>query len=253
MMERGGTMDEGYDSLSEKERETLRLLLHGHDAKSMAGTLGLSVHTVNERLRNARRKFDVTSSKEAARLLFERESDAPHFLGHKTLGDADEPEGAPNGEQSQDDGKARIPRAYILAGVLIMSLLFAALALGLNPGATDGPLAATQSEEGQAEAAARHWLELGDAGDAQGSYALTAENFRATNTLEVWTNALTQVRGPLGVTQSRRLVSAEMPPTPQGYMVVKYRTDFAQQANMLETVTLVREDGNWRVVGVFIE
>ncbi|WP_237487464.1 helix-turn-helix domain-containing protein [Parapontixanthobacter aurantiacus] len=253
MTERGGTMEDGYDSLSEKERETLRLLLYGHDAKSMAGTLGLSVHTVNERLRNARRKLDVTSSKEAARLLFERESDTPHFLGHKTLGDADEGDGAPDDEQSQDDGKARIPRAYILAGVLIMSLIFAALALGLNPATTDKEVAAVESQEGQAEAAARYWLELSDTGDAEGSYALTAENFRASNTLDAWRNALSQVREPLGVTQSRRLVSAEMPPTPQGYMVVKYRTDFAQQADMLETVTLVRENGNWRVVGIYLE
>ena len=56
-------------TLTEKEKETLRLLVDGHDAKSMARQLGLSVHTINERLRDARRKMAVSSSREAARKL----------------------------------------------------------------------------------------------------------------------------------------------------------------------------------------
>ena len=43
--------------LTDKEKEALRLLLAGHDAKSSARELGISVHTVNDRLRNARRKM----------------------------------------------------------------------------------------------------------------------------------------------------------------------------------------------------
>ncbi|MCB2088333.1 MAG: helix-turn-helix transcriptional regulator [Sphingomonadaceae bacterium] len=76
--------------LSEKERQALRLILRGHDAKSMAGELGLSVHTINERLRNARRKLSVTSSKEAARLLLEAEAaegDYPDLIVAKELGE----------------------------------------------------------------------------------------------------------------------------------------------------------------------
>lgn len=60
---------DGYGSLTDKEKQTLRLILRGHDAKSTARHLGLSVHTVNERLREARRKLAVSSSREAARLL----------------------------------------------------------------------------------------------------------------------------------------------------------------------------------------
>ena len=48
-------MSDGFQALSEREKETLRLLLGGHDIKSIAAGLGLSVHTVNERLREARR------------------------------------------------------------------------------------------------------------------------------------------------------------------------------------------------------
>ena len=45
-------MTEGIKALTDKEKETLRLILRGHDAKSSARELGLSVHTINERLRD---------------------------------------------------------------------------------------------------------------------------------------------------------------------------------------------------------
>jgi DNA-binding CsgD family transcriptional regulator len=70
-------MSEGYRALTEKEKQTLRLLVSGYDAKSMARELGLSVHTVNERLRDARRKMAVSSSREAARQLHKAELGPP--------------------------------------------------------------------------------------------------------------------------------------------------------------------------------
>lgn len=56
-------------TLSEREKEALRLLANGHDAKSAAGVLQVSVNAINERLREARRKLGTTSSREAARIL----------------------------------------------------------------------------------------------------------------------------------------------------------------------------------------
>jgi DNA-binding CsgD family transcriptional regulator len=81
-------MADGYQALTEKEKAALRLLLGGHDAKSMATQLGLSVHTVNERLRDARRKLSVSSSKAAARLLREAEGAGapPQLLGDRFSG-----------------------------------------------------------------------------------------------------------------------------------------------------------------------
>jgi DNA-binding CsgD family transcriptional regulator len=55
--------------LSEREREVLRLLVQGHELKSIAAGLGLSIHTINDRLREARGKLGVSSSRAAARLL----------------------------------------------------------------------------------------------------------------------------------------------------------------------------------------
>ena len=66
-------MKNAIAELTEKEKQTLRLIVLGHDAKSMATALDLSVHTINERLRSARRKLETTSSREAARTLFESE------------------------------------------------------------------------------------------------------------------------------------------------------------------------------------
>ncbi|MFA6220511.1 MAG: helix-turn-helix transcriptional regulator [Erythrobacter sp.] len=56
-------------ALCDKELEILRLLASGHTAKSIAARLGRSEAAINERLREARRKTGVGSSRELARLL----------------------------------------------------------------------------------------------------------------------------------------------------------------------------------------
>ena len=56
-------------ALSDKELEVLRLLAAGHTVKSIAVRLGRSEASINERLRDARRKTCVGSSRELARLL----------------------------------------------------------------------------------------------------------------------------------------------------------------------------------------
>lgn len=57
------------NALNNTEREVLRLLAEGHTAKSIAALTGRSTGAVNERLRDARRKTGVGSSRELARLL----------------------------------------------------------------------------------------------------------------------------------------------------------------------------------------
>jgi DNA-binding CsgD family transcriptional regulator len=60
------------DALNDKEREILRLLAAGHTVKSIAAGLDRSEASINERLREARRKTGVGSSRELARLLAEQ-------------------------------------------------------------------------------------------------------------------------------------------------------------------------------------
>lgn len=250
----GMRMTEGYGLLTEKEKETLRLILHGHDAKSMARELGLSVHTVNERLRNARRKLEVTSSKEAARLLLEEEGDAPQFFGHKQLGEAEA--GAAAAQAVPPN--ARNGRALIIGGILLMSLLLAVLAL--NPSLpfvqseeTDGRSFEVATADAEMEEAARDWLALVDAGEWRASYDATGAVFRDLNTAQAWEDVSQEVRGPLGTVTSREAISFQQVPTPPaGHLIVTFRTSFAGQPDTTETVTLSREGSELRVVGYLI-
>lgn len=57
------------EALNTNELEILRLLASGHTTKSIAASLGRSETAINERLREARRKTGLGSSRELARLL----------------------------------------------------------------------------------------------------------------------------------------------------------------------------------------
>src|SRR5687768_9668004 len=116
-------------TLSDREKAVLRLLAKGFDAKSAARELGLSVHTVNERLRSTRRKLQVTSSREAARLLLERED--TKFLVYKEFGVGSS--AMANDSRTPENG-ARTKRAYapIAGGLVAMSLIVLTALLTLS-------------------------------------------------------------------------------------------------------------------------
>jgi DNA-binding CsgD family transcriptional regulator len=246
-------MTHGYQSLTEKEKETLRLLLAGHDAKSMARHFGLSVHTINERLRDARRKLSASSSREAARLLRQAESAYPQSLGDKGIG------GAAPLSLPQDGGTApgRQPRAaWAIGGFAMIGLALAALALSTShrahPSAPQSRPAAVA--ESAVSEAARHWLALVDAGKWEESFTGTAKSFQTLNTLDMWQSASVGGRVPLGRVLSRRLAGEEsVPAPPNGYRVVRFKTDFAAKAGATETLSLAREGDGWRVAGYIID
>lgn len=60
--------------LTDRETAVLRLLASGHTAKTIAVQLGCSEASVNERLRDARRKTGIGSSRELARLMSARKN-----------------------------------------------------------------------------------------------------------------------------------------------------------------------------------
>lgn len=64
-----GKMEPLHHRLNEKEQEILGLILQGYSVKTAARVLDVSANTLNERLRSARRKMGVASSREAALLL----------------------------------------------------------------------------------------------------------------------------------------------------------------------------------------
>ncbi len=252
-------------SLTEKEKQTLRLIVCGHDAKSIARTQGLSVHTINERLRDARRKMAVSSSREAARMLLEAEggSVTPQSLGDSPIGDDLR---APTADQvgAPTPGAER-NRSLILTGVL-MTLALGLLALTTLPFTTTAPSTATpaptqvafqdaESDPVNPEVvnAARAFLSLIEQKRWEDSYAATGTAFRKLNTLQVWAQVSEDVHARYGSTVSRTLLSQQnLPAPPAGYEVVKFRTVYANKQQAVETVTLDREDGKWVAVGVTV-
>ncbi len=258
-------------SLTEKEKQTLRLIVRGHDAKSIARALNLSVHTINERLRDARRKMAVSSSREAARLLLEAEGGpAPLVPGPENLGDNAIGDDliAPTAHQlgAPTPGAERRTRFPILTGALIMTFAFGLLALTTLPFTTTAPttvtpaptqiaIQAAESDTVNPEVvnAARAFLTMIEQKNWEASYAATGTAFRKLNTLQVWTQVSEEVHARYGATVSRTLLSQQnLPAPPAGYEVVKFRTVYANKAQAVETVTLDREDGKWVVVGVTV-
>jgi DNA-binding CsgD family transcriptional regulator len=243
-------------TLTEKEKETLRLMGRGHDAKSMARHLGLSVHTVNERLRAARRKLSASSSREAARRLLDSESGTPDFHGDRLLGDAAAPLAPAQARAAIDTGR-RTHRAPRIAAGVIMSLILGIAALALQPQSVSTPVqTSAPATPAQAEIvrSARDWLAIVDAGRWAESWRATGDSFRSMNTVEAWTQASQQGRVPLGAMVSRADLSREsVPAPPHGLEMVKFRTSFANRAGATETLTLIREGQAWRVVGYWID
>ncbi|PKP91971.1 MAG: LuxR family transcriptional regulator [Alphaproteobacteria bacterium HGW-Alphaproteobacteria-14] len=252
-------MTTALDTLTDKERETLRLILRGHDAKSSARELGLSVHTVNERLRDARRKLGVTSSREAARRLLAEEGDTPELLGDKPLGDAPATASEAPVTASATRRWVRPGRALTSIGVIAMSLFLFALLLPasplslLAPAPVAPPASAAEPSASAAARAAEDFLMLVDESRWAESYAATGAQFRRLNTLAVWSEVSERVRPPLGKVLTRDLVANEfVPAPPEGYQLVKFASSYANGTNQVESVSLEWEEGAWKVVGIVI-
>lgn len=130
-----------FRALGDREKEILRLLAQGFDAKSAALELGISVHTVNERLRTARRKLQVTSSREAARLLLGSERKDPNFLVYKGIG-LGTGAAADEGKRPESGIGAKRTYALLAGGLVAMSLVIFAVLLTATPAPTAelGPL-----------------------------------------------------------------------------------------------------------------
>jgi len=255
-------MTSGYQSLTEKEKQTLRLLLTGYDAKSMARQLGLSVHTVNERLREARRKMATSSSREAARLLHEVEAQCPEIIGDKTLGDAPAPGAAQMTLQpAQGDGMLR--RTGWIVGGLGMTITVALLALSALSGPSQPPavpvaaapaVTTTSASEAAAVDAARQFLALLDRDDWAASWQAAHQSFKLLNTVDWWADASTQVRGAMGTATSRELATVNfIAAPPNGYWIIAFKANYSKKGAAVETLHLASENGGWKMTGITIE
>ncbi|PZR34991.1 DUF4019 domain-containing protein [Caulobacter segnis] len=257
-------MNERSQTLTEREKETLRLLLAGHDAKSAASALGLSVHTVNERLREARRKLGVSSSREAARAMARAE--APNFLGDKQLGVAQA--AAPSPEPRPSDQRRRLgsPLVWLSGGMVMMLAMVAAVAMTMAPHG-DGqarpaktPVAYAAADTASDKATtefAQAWAKLLDDQRWADSWKASGGFFRSQVDEAKWTAMAQPLRQQLGAVSSRQVKSVSsprsLPGLPDGeYKIIQFATAFANKADAVETVVLAREGGDWKVEGYFI-
>lgn len=260
-------MHEGLSALSKREKDTLRLLLAGHDAKSIARTLDLSVHTVNERLRDARRKLGVSSSREAARLLCETEPQDPQFLADKHLRVGSATPTMTSPAPSDRRLRAGFSFAWLGGGMLIMSLIIAAAALWpalhagdagpqVTPVNAAAPIAPSPSEEAATKAALA-WVALVDGQHWGESWDAAGTMFRSQVAKPQWASTIQSARQPFGAVSSRVLQTvthtSTLPNAPAGeYMVIQFRTSFTKRPDSLESIFLDREATGWRVAGYFI-
>lgn len=257
-------MKEKVQPLTEREKETLRLLLAGHDAKSIARDLKLSVHTVNERLRDARRKLGVSSSREAARVLAAAEHDRPQSLADKDFGVAREAPGRINGEQSDRLRRAAHPLVWLGGGMLMMSLIIAAAVMSLQTSSGEAPApslvaiaASTSPAQTAASKSALEWVGLVDRKAWEESWRAAGGAFKAQLSAAQWAATVQPVRAPLGAVSTRALQSAtkasSLPGLPAGdYEIVQFKTSFAAKNDAIETFVLAQEGSSWKVIGYFI-
>ena len=259
-------MNDPLKCLNERERDTLRLLLAGHDAKSIARERRLSVHTVNERLRAARRKLGVSSSREAARLLAQAEGNAHDFPVSKEFGMDRHGGGA---ARTAPTGPLSWPRRHPwrTGGVLLMIVAIIAAAFVTMAGIEDAgaPRDLTQEADtfaspsawSASESHALNWLALVDQEAWSASWRDAGAIFRSQISADDWAAAIIPVRKPLGAVLSRTLFkvtkAATLPGVPEGdYEILEFRTDFAARTGAIERVVLAREPTGWTVNGYFI-
>ncbi len=115
----------GLETLTEREKEVLRLLARGFEVKTAAQQLGITANTANERLREARRKLRASNSRHAARLLAQSEMTDPKKSGDRFVGIVTEVSEAPQARQPHveaEEGLGTAPTlnqsrpAYAVAG-----------------------------------------------------------------------------------------------------------------------------------------
>ncbi|HWN44642.1 MAG TPA: DUF4019 domain-containing protein [Thermoanaerobaculia bacterium] len=126
-----------------------------------------------------------------------------------------------------------------------------------TPPDTTGATGAAPSNDDQLRAAigvAQQWLAFVDQGQYAESWSATGTLFQSNMPQDRWVQTLTGARTPLGTVVSREVAGSELraslPGAPTGqYSVVSFSTDFQNKPDIIETLTMVDEGGQWKVVG----
>ena len=134
--------------------------------------------------------------------------------------------------------------------------------MGATTGTTGSMAAATPTpaptgNDAQLRAAigvAQQWLGFVDQGQYAESWSATGSLFQSNMQQPQWVQTLTGARTPLGAVVSREVAGSEirasLPGAPAGqYALVSFATNFQNKPDIIETVTMMDESGQWKVVG----
>lgn len=262
-------MNAGLDELTDKEKEALRLLLSGHDAKSSAAELGLSVHTVNDRLRSARRKLSVSSSREAARILGEAEGTSPQMNAHTPFGIAAEQGVLDNAGITNTKRAGPFGLTWLAGGMLIMSIVIAAAIIAVvstepnrdnsvDLAAQDTPELKAGAENPESLARAERFLIYVDGNDWRGAWQAAGTMMRTEISASQWEAQIKPVREHLGAVEERRLSNVQRVGSSPGgsnvaHEVLQFQTKFENSDELaLETVVMIEGENGWEVINYFI-
>lgn len=280
--------DEAIEALSEKEREALRLLLAGYDAKSSAKKLGVSHHAIHDRLRRAREKLGTTGSRQAALLLSEAERSTPNPIVHETFG------GEATAPSAEDPSSANLERPGSSwwqgrsKGLIIMSvsiLIVAATIAITSPGdrprenaaiaeastvgseaiitvptetaTTDHPVQTLAPTQARSGSAARAFMVLVDSGDAAASYEAAAPSFRDAHSFDLWRLGVA-IRASDGGAQRRALVGVQRDSNPsnprhEALEILTFQTIMLNGERKTERLVMALNDGLWQLANIDVQ
>lgn len=107
--------------------------------------------------------------------------------------------------------------------------------------------------------AAENFLLLLDTGQYAQSWDAAASLFRQQVPKEAWVQQVSGLLSSVGMVKNRAITGAEyltqLPGAPDGeYVVIQYRSSFANKEKATETITPMRDkDGQWRVSGYYLK
>jgi hypothetical protein len=112
--------------------------------------------------------------------------------------------------------------------------------------------------EDEVATAAKTWLAVVDAKDYPQSWKDAADLFQQGVSADKWGSMVQSARDRTGPVKSRTFQSAEftktLPGVPDGdYSIVSFQTDFETKGASTEVLSLVHENGKWKVGGYFIQ
>lgn len=109
-----------------------------------------------------------------------------------------------------------------------------------------------------AVASAKQWLAMIDKGEYKAGWKEAALFLKEKVNEEQFEAMISAVRKPFGAVESRELHATEftktLPGAPDGeYVVIQFKTSFAEKPDSIETVTPMKVEGLWKISGYFIK